>query len=131
MVAGVFNGREAIVYHYSVAASDDDPIDQLIAELHASDESPGAAAGDTARLERWLRALVGAGGSDLLLVPGASPSIRVDGRVRGLADGPIDGVGVEEAVLPALRASSLPPEPDRGWIVSRCRPRPLSHQSAP
>jgi twitching motility protein PilT len=31
-----------------------------------------------------------------------APSIRVDGRVRPLADGPLDGLDVEEAVLPAL-----------------------------
>jgi twitching motility protein PilT len=81
---------------------DDDAIDHLIAELNATPEPALPAVGDTGRLERWLRILVDAGGSDLLLVPGASPSIRVDGRVRPLADGPIDGVDVEESVLPAL-----------------------------
>ena len=79
-------------------------IDQLIAELHASGGVPagGAATGDTTRLERWLRILADAAGSDLLLVAGAPPSIRVDGRVRPLAEGPLDGVDVEDAVLPAL-----------------------------
>jgi twitching motility protein PilT len=81
-----------------------DDIDQLIAELHASGGAParGAAVGDTSRLERWLRILTDAGGSDLLLVAGAPPSIRVEGRVRPLADGPLDGVDIEESVLPAL-----------------------------
>jgi twitching motility protein PilT len=82
-----------------------DDIDQLIAELHASGGAAptgGAPLGDTSRLERWLRLLVDAGGSDLLLVAGASPSIRVEGRVRPLAEGPLDGLDVEEAVLPAL-----------------------------
>ncbi|MEO6236889.1 MAG: PilT/PilU family type 4a pilus ATPase [Vicinamibacterales bacterium] len=81
-----------------------DDIDALISELHASAGTApgGAAAGDTRRLEGWLRVLADAGGSDLLLVAGAPPSIRVDGRVRALADGPLDGVDVEEAVLPAL-----------------------------
>ena len=82
---------------------DADNIEQLIAELHASTSAPpGPAVGDTARLERWLALLSDAGGSDLLLVAGAPPSIRVDGRVRPLAEGPLDGVDVEEAVLPAL-----------------------------
>jgi twitching motility protein PilT len=80
----------------------DDDIEQLIAELHASPDAGGPATGDTGRLDRWLRLLVDAGGSDLLLVPGAAPSIRVDGSVRPLAEGPIDGIDVEEAVLPAL-----------------------------
>lgn len=82
---------------------DADDIDQLIAELHASTNAPqGPAVGDTARLERWLALLSEMGGSDLLLVAGAAPSIRVDGRVRPLAEGSLDGVDVEEAVLPAL-----------------------------
>jgi len=82
---------------------DADDIDQLIAELHASSGAPrGPAVGDTGRLEAWLRVLAGAGGSDLLLVAGAPPSVRVDGRVRPLAEGPLDGVDIEEIVLPAL-----------------------------
>ena len=82
---------------------DAEDIDQLIAELHASTGAPkGAAVGDTGRLDGWLRALAGAGGSDLLLVAGAAPSIRVEGRVRPLGEGPLDGVEIEEAVLPAL-----------------------------
>jgi twitching motility protein PilT len=81
---------------------DNDDIDQLISELHASTGPATPATGDTARLERWLRILVDAGGSDLLLVPGAPPTVRVDNRVRPLADGPLDGVDIEEAVLPAL-----------------------------
>src|SRR6185436_20065704 len=70
---------------------DSDDIDRLISELHASAGAPaGPAVGDTGRLERWLRTLHDAGGSDLLLVAGAAPSMRVD------------GLDVEEAVLPAL-----------------------------
>ena len=80
-----------------------DEIDQLIAELHASaGAAPSAATGDTTRITAWLRLLADAGGSDLLLVAGAPPSIRVDGRVRPLTEGPLDGVDIEDAVLPAL-----------------------------
>lgn len=81
---------------------ENDEIDQLISELHASASPAPPATGDTGRLERWLRILVDAGGSDLLLVPGAPPTIRVDTRVRALADGPLDGLDVEESVIPAL-----------------------------
>src|SRR5438128_1500642 len=103
-----------------------DDIDELIAELHASTNAPQApAVGDTARLERWLALLSDLGGSDLLLVAGAPPSVRVDGRVRPLAEGPLDGVDVEEAVLPAL------PPPAADVFASICTgnvaaPRPPS-----
>src|SRR5689334_13204508 len=85
-----------------MAPHDGEDIEQLIAELHASAGAPAPAPGDTGRVERWLRLLVDLGGSDLLLVAGASPSVRVNGRIRPLAEGPIDGVDIEEAVLPAL-----------------------------
>jgi twitching motility protein PilT len=82
-----------------MAPSDD--IDRLILELHAT--SGGAPVpGDLTRIERWLRLLASRNGSDLLLVAGSPPSVRVDGRVLPLAEGPLDGVEIEEAVLPAL-----------------------------
>jgi twitching motility protein PilT len=81
---------------------DRDDLDSLILELHSSREPGGPGTGDLTRLERWLRLLAERNGSDLLLVAGAPPSIRVDGRVHPLAEGPLDGMDVEEAVLPAL-----------------------------
>jgi twitching motility protein PilT len=79
-----------------------DDIDRLILELQQSTGQPPRGPGEAARLDGWLRVLASRNGSDLLLVAGAPPSIRVDGRVIPLADGPLDGVDVEEAVLPAL-----------------------------
>ena len=82
--------------------SDINDIDRLIVELNSSVEPQPTIPGDLARFERWLHVLAERGGSDLLLVAGAPPSIRVDGRVVPLAEGPLDGADVEEAVLPAL-----------------------------
>ena len=84
--------------------SESDEIERLILELHSSAQSaaPAPGLGDSTRLERWLRLLASRGGSDLLLVAGAPPAIRLDGKVIPLADGPLDGMDVEEAVLPAL-----------------------------
>jgi twitching motility protein PilT len=81
--------------------TDNDDIERLILELHSTG-APSAGPADATRLERWLRLLAERGGSDLLLVAGAPPSIRVYGRVRPLADAPLDGMDIEEAVLPAL-----------------------------
>jgi twitching motility protein PilT len=82
----------------------DDDLDELIRELNATTAEVQAPApiGDTTRIDRWLRLVAAQNGSDLLLVAGAPPSVRVDGRVLPLAEGPLDGVDVEEAVMPAL-----------------------------
>jgi twitching motility protein PilT len=83
--------------------SDADDIDRLILELHASAHPPSAPGlGDSVRLERWLAVVAERNGSDLLLVAGAPPSVRIDGKVIPLAEGPLDGLDIEQAVLPAL-----------------------------
>jgi twitching motility protein PilT len=83
---------------------DSNDLDDLIRELNATTpvlHVPGPT-GTTTRLERWLRGVAQQNGSDLLLVAGSPPAIRVDGRVLPLDEGPLDGVEIEEAVLPAL-----------------------------
>jgi twitching motility protein PilT len=87
---------------YAVPMTDPEDLDSLVVELHATKEAGGPGTGDLSRLERWLRLLADRNGSDLLLVAGAPPSVRVDGRVQPLAEGPLDGMDIEEAVLPAL-----------------------------
>jgi len=82
--------------------ADSDEIDRLILELNSSVKPANLAKGDTARLEDWLRIVASRGGSDLLLVAGAPPALRVDGKVIPLAEGPLDGLDIEETVLPAL-----------------------------
>ncbi|MGH9371507.1 MAG: type IV pilus twitching motility protein PilT, partial [Vicinamibacterales bacterium] len=79
-------------------------IDRLILELNATPERQPAHVpqGSTGRLERWLHVLAEKRGSDLLLIAGAPPSVRVDGKVLPLAEGPLDGLDIEAAVLPAL-----------------------------
>jgi twitching motility protein PilT len=87
---------------------EDDDIEALILELHSTARTEPLApaistrALDASRLERWLRLLAERQGSDLLLVAGAPPSLRVEGRVVPLSEGPLDGVEIEEAVLPAI-----------------------------
>ena len=80
-------------------------IDRLITELNATAEpalGSQVARGDVARLEAWLGFLAARGGSDLLLVGGGPPALRLDGKVVRLAEGPLDGVDIEEAILPAM-----------------------------
>jgi twitching motility protein PilT len=94
----------------------EDDIDRLVLELNATAERGPAhqPPESTARLGRWLRTVAERHGSDLLLVAGAQPSIRVEGRVIQLAEGPLDGVEIEEAVLPAL-----PPHAQRQYREAR------------
>ena len=81
---------------------DPEDLDQLVLELNARSEAVAPRGADTARLERWLRLVAEKNGSDLLLVAGAPPSVRIDGQVEPLAEGPLDGVDIEDAVLPGL-----------------------------
>ena len=82
----------------------EDDIDRLILELNSTTaQSTASTAGtDASRLERWLRLLASRNGSDLLLVAGAPPAVRVDGKVVALGEGPLDGAEIEDAVIPAL-----------------------------
>jgi twitching motility protein PilT len=78
-----------------------DDIDALIDELNAS--AGVVRAGHHAlRVETMLAEVVRRRGSDLLLVAGSPPGMRVDGGVVRL-DGPVlDGVDVEDSVVPLL-----------------------------
>jgi twitching motility protein PilT len=61
----------------------------------------------TARLDRWLTILLEQKGSDLLLVPGAPPSIRLEGEARSLESELLQGSEIAAAVLPALTQHAL------------------------
>ena len=62
---------------------------------------------ETEKLNDWLRQLVNQGGSDLLLVAGVPPSIRVDGKLQRIGNQPLLGTEIEAAILPALSAHAL------------------------
>jgi twitching motility protein PilT len=55
-------------------------------------------------LEALLAELVRRGGSDLLLVPGSPPAVRVDGRLVSLPSGAVAAAAVEELLEPHLGA---------------------------
>jgi len=79
-------------------------INRLIQELNAEGRQDATREADAARLTRWLEVLLERGGSDLLLVAGSPPCVRVDGAVLPLKEAPLSGEEIEEAVLPALPA---------------------------
>jgi len=59
---------------------------------------------ESAELKNWLSELIARGGSDLLLVPDAPASIRVEGAVSAIGDRPLSGEEIETAVVPSLAA---------------------------
>jgi twitching motility protein PilT len=76
-------------------------INRLIRELNAEGRETSVGE-ESARLDQWLAVLLERRGSDLLLVAGSPPCIRVDGAVLPLKEAPVSGEEIEEAVLPAL-----------------------------
>ena len=92
--------------------TDDDDLDALVTELNAGapqarpsvrDLQPRAADdAQTARLRGWLEHVVERSSSDLLLVAGAPPSLRIDGVVTPLHEAPLGSEEIEDAIAPAL-----------------------------
>ena len=79
-----------------------DDLDALVSELNAGAPKTRSSDEQTARLRSWLEHVVERSASDLLLVPGAPPSLRIDGHVVPLLEGPLGGEEIEDAVAPAL-----------------------------
>ena len=82
-------------------------LNELAKELGVGDHSQGSDSAATQRLDQWLNTLVEKGGSDLLLVEGAPPCVRVQGEVRKLEPASLDAAEIEAAVLPALSQHAL------------------------
>jgi len=59
---------------------------------------------ESAELRRWLGELVLRNGSDLLLVPNAPASIRLEGVLSAIEDKTLSGEEIEAAVFPAMAA---------------------------
>ena len=59
---------------------------------------------ESAELRRWLGELVLRNGSDLLLVPNAPASIRLEGVLSAIEDKTLSGEEIEAAMLPAMAA---------------------------
>ena len=83
---------------------DGDDLDALVSELNAV--TPSSEKGDQhlERLDRWLEEVVERNASDLLLVAGAPPSIRLNALVTPLLEGPLRSEEISDAVAPALAA---------------------------
>jgi twitching motility protein PilT len=59
---------------------------------------------NSVQLNSWLEQLVSRKGSDLLLVPEAPASMRMEGTMVAIGDSPLTGDEIEAAILPVLAA---------------------------
>jgi twitching motility protein PilT len=79
---------------------DDTPrLDRSAGQLNVPQDGP---ARRSSQLDEWLRLLRAEGGSDLYLVAGLPPSIRLAGVISQLSEPALDGADVERHVLPSL-----------------------------
>jgi twitching motility protein PilT len=82
-----------------------DDLDRLVAELDVAHSA--APAGGDVPLDAWLHRMAERQASDLLLLPGEPPVLRIEGRVVR-SDGPLlDSVDVEEMVTAVLPPQAL------------------------
>jgi twitching motility protein PilT len=77
-------------------------LDALDANLTLNADKPGADRSLSPQLATWLSTAIDYQANDVLLVAGAPPSVRVDGRFVSLGGGVLDGREIEQVVLPAL-----------------------------
>jgi twitching motility protein PilT len=81
-----------------------DELDQLVSELHAVPLTQRGTDGRvaTGRLDDWLRMVRDMNGSDLLLVAGSAPMIRVAGALQPASGDILSGEEIETEVSPLV-----------------------------
>jgi twitching motility protein PilT len=83
---------------------DSDELDRLAADLEAAG---GATPVAGTRLDEWLALMCERRASDLLLLAGETPVLRVDGAIIRTDGAVLDGTDIEDLVVPLLPAHSL------------------------
>jgi twitching motility protein PilT len=78
-----------------------DDLERLVEELNSAERAVPPAG---ARIDRWLELVAQRSASDLLLLPGEPPMLRIEGRVVRTEGHVLDGSDVEEMVFPVLPA---------------------------
>ena len=76
-----------------------DDLDRLVSELESVRFDAPAG---SSRLESWLELVAQRDASDLLLVAGEPPALRVHGRIVRAGSAPLDGDEIEALVLPEI-----------------------------
>src|SRR3974390_2049168 len=72
-------------------------------------------------LNKWLQTLVDRGGSDLFLVVGVPPAIRVAGNVLRLEEDPLESTRIEESILSVLSPKAVQQYRSEGYADASLR----------
>jgi len=91
-------------------STSDNELDRLADALQRESGAVPVRVATGARLEAWLRVVADRGASDLILLAGEPPTLRVDGLIVRTTGAEIDGVDIEQMVLP-----ELPPHAQRAY----------------
>jgi twitching motility protein PilT len=84
-----------------------DDLDDLVSQLNESQTAPARVTGVSSDLATWLRATRQVEGSDLLLVAGAPPMMRVRGKLSAAATEVLDGDDIEHLVTGVVAPHAL------------------------
>ncbi len=80
-------------------------LDRVVDELDAYAHDTGRTG--SSALGPWLAALLARNGSDLFLVAGAPPTVRVDGELVTIGASPLGSEEIEDAITPLLSSRHL------------------------
>ena len=82
-------------------------------------EAPARSSGHEAspqQAERWLDTLIREDGSDLFLVSGRPPSIRIGGEIRPLGGNALSDTDIEDALQPVLATHAAAAYRQQGYV---------------
>ena len=91
-----------------------DDLDALIGELNATTPTDDAPLEGSSSIDEWLAEVMRRKGSDLLMVAGRPPMVRVDGLLSPIADLMLDGEDIETIIVPMLPAHAARHFQERG-----------------
>ena len=84
-----------------------DDLDALIGQLNATASAGEPPLEASSGIDEWLAEVMRRNGSDLLLVAGLPPMIRVDGRLSPITDRTLDGEDIKAVIVPMLPAHAV------------------------
>ena len=79
-----------------------DDLDALIGQLNATASAGEPPLEASSSIDEWLAEVMRRKGSDLLLVAGRPPMVRVDGRLSPITDHTLDGEDIKTIIVPML-----------------------------